>query len=119
MARIITYQQAINEAIDQEMTRDENVILMGEDIVGGMGGDGEMDAWGGVLGVTKGLYGKHGKRVMDTPITESAFVGAAVGAAACGLRPIAQLMFVDFLGVSNERAAWRGRVWWSGCVCAV
>ena len=66
-------------------------------------GDGEMDAWGGVLGVTKGLYGKHGKRVMDTPITESAFVGAAVGAAACGMRPIAELMFIDFMGVCLDQ----------------
>lgn len=103
MARIITYQQAITEAMDQEMSRDENVILMGEDIVGGTGGEGEMDAWGGVLGVTKGLYGKHGDRVMDTPITESAYVGAAVGAAACGMRPIAELMFVDFLGVCLDQ----------------
>ena len=55
MARKITFQQAINEALDQEMTRDANVIVMGEDVVGGEGADGEMDAWGGVLGVTKGL----------------------------------------------------------------
>lgn len=103
MARTITYQQAINEAIDQEMSRDESVILMGEDIVGGMGTDGEEEAWGGVLGVTKGLYKKHGKRVMDTPITESAYIGAAVGAATCGMRPIAELMFIDFMGVCLDQ----------------
>ena len=103
MARKITYQQAINEALDQEMARDESVILMGEDIVGGTGGEGEMDAWGGVLGVTKGLYGKHGDRVMDTPITESAYIGAAIGAATCGMRPVAELMFIDFMGVCLDQ----------------
>ncbi len=103
MARKITYQQAINEALDQEMARDESVILMGLDIVGGTGGQGEMDAWGGVLGVTKGLYGKHGDRVMDTPISESSYIGAAVGAAAVGMRPVAELMFVDFLGVCLDQ----------------
>lgn len=103
MARKITYQQAINEAIDQEMARDEDIILMGEDVVGGSGSDGEMDAWGGVLGVTKGLYGKYGDRIMDTPISESGFVGAAVGAAASGLRPICELMFIDFMGVCFDQ----------------
>ena len=81
MARTITYQQAINEALDQEMARDPSVIVMGEDVVGGEGAEGDMDAWGGVLGITKGLYGKYGERIMDTPISESAFIGAAVGAA--------------------------------------
>ena len=75
MARRLSFQQAINEALDQEMARDESVILIGEDVAGGQGAEGEMDAWGGVLGVTKGLYAKHGDRVMDTPISESAFVG--------------------------------------------
>jgi pyruvate/2-oxoglutarate/acetoin dehydrogenase E1 component len=103
MARIITYQQAINEALDQELTRDPSVIVMGEDIAGGSGTDGEMDAWGGPLGITKGLYSKHGDRVMDTPITESAFIGAAVGAAASGLRPVAELMFNDFMGVCFDQ----------------
>ena len=55
MARKITYQQAINEALDQEMSRDPSVIIMGEDVAGGEGSPGEQDAWGGVLGVTKGL----------------------------------------------------------------
>jgi len=103
MARKILFQQAINEALDQEMARDSNVIVMGEDVIGGTGADGEMDAWGGVLGVTKGLYGKYGERIMDTPISESAFVGAAVGAAACGLRPVCELMFIDFLGVCFDQ----------------
>ena len=82
MARKISMRQALNEALDQEMARDKNVIVMGEDIVGGMGGDGEKDAWGGVLGVTKGLYAKYGERLLDTPLSESAYIGAAVGAAA-------------------------------------
>ena len=103
MARKITYQQAINEALDQEMARDENIILMGEDVVGGSGSDGEMDAWGGVLGVTKGLYGKYGDRIMDTPNSESGFVGAAIGAAAAGLRPVCELMFIDFMGVCFDQ----------------
>ncbi len=103
MARKISFQTAINEALDQEMARDPTVILMGEDVVGGTGADGEMDAWGGVLGVTKGLYGKYGNRIMDTPISESAFVGAAIGAATCGMRPVCELMFIDFLGVCFDQ----------------
>ncbi len=103
MARTITYQQAINEALDQEMARDESVIIMGEDVVGGTGTGGEMDAWGGVLGVTKGLWGKYGDRIMDTPISEAGFVGAAVGAATAGLRPVCELMFIDFVGVCFDQ----------------
>ena len=103
MARAITFQQAINEALDQEMARDPSVFVMGEDVVGGEGAQGDMDAWGGVLGVTKGLYGKYGGRIMDTPISESAFIGAAVGAAACGMRPVAELMFNDFFGVCFDQ----------------
>jgi pyruvate/2-oxoglutarate/acetoin dehydrogenase E1 component len=103
MERKITFQQAINEALTQEMERDHTVIVMGEDVVGGSGTDGKMDAWGGVLGVTKGLWEKFGDRVMDTPISESAFVGAAIGAATAGLRPVVELMFVDFMGVCFDQ----------------
>lgn len=103
MARTITFQQAINEALDQEMDRDPTVLVMGEDVVGGEGADGEMDAWGGVMGVTKGLYDKYGDRLMDTPISESAFVGAAIGAATAGMRPVVELMFNDFLGVCFDQ----------------
>ncbi|MCK6394399.1 alpha-ketoacid dehydrogenase subunit beta [Zoogloea sp.] len=103
MARKITYQQAINEALDQEMGRDQNVIVMGEDVAGGAGSPGEQDAWGGVLGVTRGLYHKHPGRVIDTPISESGYVGAAIGAACVGMRPVAELMFVDFLGVCFDQ----------------
>jgi acetoin:2,6-dichlorophenolindophenol oxidoreductase subunit beta len=99
-----SYRQAINEAIRQEMERDSRVILMGEDVAGGAGAPGEQDAWGGPLGVTKGLMPKFGRdRVLDTPISESAFIGAAIGAAATGLRPIAELMFVDFMGVCFDQ----------------
>ncbi len=99
-----SYRQAINEAIAQEMRRDENVLVWGEDNAGGAGADGEDDAWGGVLGVTKGLYPEFGpERVLDTPISESAFIGAAAGAAATGLRPVAELMFVDFMGVCFDQ----------------
>ena len=103
MARTITYQQAIGEALGQEMERDESVIVMGEDVAGGCGADGEMDAWGGVLGVTKGLWARFPDRVLDTPISESAFIGAAIGAATAGLRPVTELMFVDFMGVCFDQ----------------
>ena len=103
MARKISMKQAINEALDQEMARDPSVIVMGEDIVGGAGSNGERDAWGGVLGVTKGLYAKYGDRLLDTPLSESAYVGAAIGAAACGMRPVAELMFIDFMGVCFDQ----------------
>ena len=98
-----TFLQCINEALAQEMERDERVVVMGEDIVGGSGTEGEMDAWGGPMGATKGLWAKFGDRVMDTPITESAFVGAAIGAATSGLRPVVELMFIDFMGVCFDQ----------------
>ena len=60
-------------------------------------GSGGHDQLGGVLGVTKGLHAKYGNRLMDTPLSESAYIGAAIGAATCGLRPIAELMFIDFI----------------------
>ncbi|HWT23493.1 MAG TPA: alpha-ketoacid dehydrogenase subunit beta [Solirubrobacteraceae bacterium] len=103
MARRITFQQAINEALAQEMERDPTVVIFGEDVAGGAGADGEDDAWGGVLGVTKGLHPRFPDRVLDTPISESAYIGAAAGAAASGLRPVAELMFVDFLGVCLDQ----------------
>ena len=103
MARQITIKEAITEAFDQEMARDSSVILMGEDIVGGTGSPGEDDAWGGAMGVYKGLFGKYGNRLLDTPLSESAFIGAAIGAATCGMRPVAELMFIDFLGVCFDQ----------------
>lgn len=99
-----SYRQAINEAMRQEMERDPRVILMGEDVSGGTGAPGQQDAWGGPLGVTKGLFTQFGPdRVLDTHLAEISFVGAAAGAAATGLRPIAELMFVDFMGVCFDQ----------------
>ena len=103
MARTISYREAINEALTQEMERDKSVIVMGEDNAGGAGSPGEDDAWGGVLGVTKGLFHKFPGRVLDTPISESAFVGAAIGAATRGQRPVVELMFIDFMGVCFDQ----------------
>jgi pyruvate dehydrogenase E1 component beta subunit len=89
-----TYLQALNEALRQEMERDENVFIIGEDV----------GQFGGCFGVTQGLFDTFGEaRVMDTPITESVIVGAAAGAAASGLRPVAELMFVDFIGVALDQ----------------
>ncbi|MHA1571798.1 MAG: alpha-ketoacid dehydrogenase subunit beta, partial [Alphaproteobacteria bacterium] len=99
-----SFRQAINEALASEMRRDPRVVIMGEDIAGGAGAPGEDDAWGGPMGITKGLMPEFGRdRVLDTPITESAFIGAAAGAAATGLRPVAELMFVDFMGVCFDQ----------------
>jgi pyruvate/2-oxoglutarate/acetoin dehydrogenase E1 component len=99
-----SFRQALNEALKLEMRRDDSIIVIGEDITGGKGAKGEPDAWGGAFGVTKGLLSEFGEdRVMDTPITESAFVGAAGGAAMTGLRPVVEIMFVDFLGVCFDQ----------------
>lgn len=112
--REITYREAINEALRQEMERDADVVVIGEDVAGGAGlPPDKQDAFGGVFGVTKGLLGRFGPdRVWDTPISEAGYIGAAVGAAATGLRPVAELMFVSFMGVcfdqlSNQAAKLR------------
>lgn len=86
----ITYLQAINEALREEMLRDERVFLLGEDI----------GIYGGAFKVTRGLYEEFGaERVMDTPISESAIIGVAVGAALVGMRPVAEMQFADFITV--------------------
>ena len=88
------FNQAVNEALDEEMARDASVFIMGEDI-------GEH--WGGPFGQFRGLAEKYGtERVRDTPISETAILGGAIGAAATGMRPVAAMMFVDFLGVSGD-----------------
>jgi pyruvate dehydrogenase E1 component beta subunit len=92
--RKLTMAQAISEAIAQEMMRDDTVFVMGEDI----------GVYGGIFGATGGLLEQFGKdRIMDTPISETAFIGTATGAAAAGLRPIVELMLVDFFGVCMDQ----------------
>ncbi|MFN8532555.1 MAG: alpha-ketoacid dehydrogenase subunit beta [Dehalococcoidia bacterium] len=93
--RLISYAQALNEALREEMRRDRSVFVMGEDVA----------AWGGggVFGVTRGLADEFGlDRVRDTPISEEAIVAVAVGAAASGSRPVVELMYVDFIGLAME-----------------
>jgi len=102
----MTYAEAVRDAMRIAMREDPTVILMGEDIAGGAMVDhlANEDAWGGPMGVTKGLVQEFGRdRILDTPITEAGFIGAAVGAAATGLRPIAELMFVDFFGCCMDQ----------------
>jgi acetoin:2,6-dichlorophenolindophenol oxidoreductase subunit beta len=90
----ISYKQAINDAHKIEMIRDPNIYIAGEDV----------GIFGGCFGVTAGLLEEFGpERVRDTPITESAIIGTAVGAAACGLRPVVEIMFVDFIGVCMDQ----------------
>jgi pyruvate dehydrogenase E1 component beta subunit len=106
--RELTIKDAINEALAQEMAADDRVILLGEDIAGGAGRDeaypDAADAWGGPFGVTQGLLGRFGRRrVVDTAIAETGFIGASVGMAIAGLRPIAEIMYVDFIGTSFDQ----------------
>jgi len=92
--RKLTMAQAIAEAIGQEIERDPRVFVMGEDI----------GKYGGIFGATGGLLARFGPdRIIDTPISETAFIGAAIGSAAEGLRPVAELMFVDFFGVCMDQ----------------
>jgi pyruvate/2-oxoglutarate/acetoin dehydrogenase E1 component len=92
--RLLTTSKAIAEGIAQEMERDPSVFVMGEDI----------GVYGGIFGATEGLLGRFGPdRVMDTPISETGFIGAATGAALAGMRPIVELMFVDFFGVCMDQ----------------
>lgn len=102
----LTFSQAINEALRLEMRRDPTIVIMGEDIAGGAGLAhlGFVDSWGGSLRSTKGLITEFGPgRVLDTPIAEMGFVGAGVGAAMSGLRPIVEIMFVDLIGCCYDQ----------------
>lgn len=92
--RELTYAQAIREAMTLEMRRDENVFLMGEDV----------GLYGGAFGVSVGMFDEFGpQRVKDTPISEAAIAGAAAGAAVTGMRPIAEIMFSDFITISMDQ----------------
>src|SRR5438552_10906944 len=91
--RTITYREALREAIREEMQRDERVFILGEDIAG----------YGGTYAVTKGLYEEFGeKRVRDTPLAEEVITGAAIGAALGGLRPILELMTINFSLLASD-----------------
>ncbi len=99
-----TMRAALNDALKIAMRDDPDVFVIGEDIAGGANAPGEDDAWGGVFQVTKGLVGEFGReRVIDTPISETAFLGLAIGAANTGLRPVVEIMFVDFFGVCFDQ----------------
>jgi acetoin:2,6-dichlorophenolindophenol oxidoreductase subunit beta len=92
---VVTYAEALNEALREEMRRDAAVFIMGEDVAGWGGG--------GIFGVTKGLSDEFGQeRVRDTPISEEAIAAVAIGAAATGSRPVAEIMYVDFIGLAME-----------------
>lgn len=97
-----TYSQAINDALAEEMRRDENVILYGQDVA----------VWGGIFKVTDGLLEKFGPdRVFDTPISESVMVGAGVGAASMGLRPVVELQFADFVITAGDEIFFKAGMW--------
>ncbi|MBJ6135795.1 alpha-ketoacid dehydrogenase subunit beta [Ochrobactrum sp. Q0168] len=92
----MTYRDALRKALDDAMAEDSTIVVIGE----------EVGRYGGAYGVTKDLIGKYGpERLIDTPISEPAIVGAAVGAAMTGLRPVAELMYIDFLGMTMDQLA--------------
>ena len=94
--RVIKYREAISEALREEMIRDKTVFVMGEDV----------GPFGGVFQATATLYETFGpSRVLDTPISEAAIVGAALGSALAGLRPVAEIMFVDFTSIAMDQIA--------------
>lgn len=92
--RELAYRDALNEALHEEMARDARVCMLGEDI----------GKYGGVLQVSRGLYDRFGsKRVRDTPISEAGFTGIGVGAAMTGLRPVVELMYIDFTALAMDQ----------------
>ncbi|MEI2778132.1 MAG: alpha-ketoacid dehydrogenase subunit beta [Tetrasphaera sp.] len=102
----MSFREAVRAGMADAMREDEDVVLIGEDLRGGKGGlnpDKTVEAFGGVFGVTQGLWTEFGDdRVIDTPISEAALLGMAAGAAVTGLRPVAELMFMDFFGVAYD-----------------
>ena len=100
-SRKLTMAAAISEAVAQEMQRDESAFVLGEDV----------GRYGGIFGATQNLLDQFGpERIMDTPISETAFIGAAIGAAGEGMRPIVELMFVDFFGVCMDMIYYTCRI---------
>jgi pyruvate dehydrogenase E1 component beta subunit len=99
---VITYSKAINQALAEEMQRDENVILYGQDVA----------VWGGIFKVTEGLRERFGpERVFDSPISENVMVGAGVGAATMGLRPVVELQFADFIFTAGDEVFLKAGMW--------
>jgi pyruvate/2-oxoglutarate/acetoin dehydrogenase E1 component len=99
----IEYRHAIRDALDEELARDASVVLFGEDVA----------APGGVFAATSGLQDAHGaERVFDTPISELALAGAAFGSAVCGLRPVIEIMFGDFLPLAMDSLVNQAAKWW-------
>jgi pyruvate dehydrogenase E1 component beta subunit len=100
--RTITYAKALNEALDEALSRDENVIVYGCDV----------GHWGGIFKITGGLQDKYGReRVFDTPISENVLVGAGVGAAIMGLRPVVELQFADFILTAGDEVFLKAGMW--------
>jgi pyruvate dehydrogenase E1 component beta subunit len=100
--REITYAKALNEALDESMAEDEDVILYGCDV----------GRWGGIFKITGGLQTKYGEdRVFDSPISENVLVGAGVGAAVGGLRPVVELQFADFLLTAGDEVFFKAGMW--------
>ncbi|MCU0796874.1 MAG: alpha-ketoacid dehydrogenase subunit beta [Akkermansiaceae bacterium] len=94
MSRILTYREALREGLDEELARDENVVLMGEEVA----------QYNGAYKVTEGLWAKWGdKRVVDTPISEAGFIGMGIGASMLGVRPVMELMFWSFHSVAFDQ----------------
>ena len=90
----IYYSKAVNEALDEELARDPNVIMIGEDI----------GCYGGAFGVSKGLWEKYGpERLWETPISEGSITGIAIGAAMMGLKPVLEIMFMDFVALALDQ----------------
>src|SRR3989442_4545926 len=99
---VITYSKAINQALAEELERDNNVILYGQDVA----------VWGGIFRVTEGLLQRFGPdRVFDSPISENVMVGAGVGAAIMGLRPVVELQFADFIFTAGDEVFLKAGMW--------
>jgi len=101
-AATLEYRRAVRDALDEELARDERVVFYGEDVA----------KPGGVFAATPGLRETHGERVFDTPISELAITGSAFGAAVCGLRPVIEIMFADFLPLAMDAIVNQASKYW-------